>query len=170
MQKQLILFYSDKCNFCNELIQIIYKNQDLYQSIIKVDILEKNINIPPYIKSVPTMLLNIDNKKSILTGNNLFEWIESQNKQSSENNMIEDWDPKVMSGSSYSDSFSYLDNNEATIKNFSFINSGFQEINCPKEDSDLSNNNSSNKPGVNKDYERLMQQRQLDEPKQINRI
>ena len=175
MNNQYILFYSDKCKYCTDLIQILYKNQELYEKIIKIDINKKNINIPQYIKSVPSMLINVNNKRSLLCGNDLFQWCDKTTGSNNQNNSagnnvdsIKDWDPTAMGGTSYSDSFAYLDNGDATIKNFSFIGCDSDKINCPNEDSQIINNN--NKPAVSKDFERLMQQRQMDEPQQIARI
>ena len=166
MSEEYILFYSDQCRHSTEFLQKLYKNQGLYKKIVKIEVRDKSIKIPNYIKSVPTMVTTINQKAELLVGNNLFEWLNSITSKNIANTSVDDWDPKAMSGGSYSDTFSFIGNENATEKNFAYIATGNEKIECPQEGSSQSVSNSTNiKSGVEKDFEHLMQQRRLEIPK-----
>ena len=56
MSKQdYVLFYSSRCLHSKEFLQLLYKDSDLNQKFTKVNIDNKNIKIPPYVKAVPTI-------------------------------------------------------------------------------------------------------------------
>lgn len=65
------LYYSPKCKYCIELLQIIKKNE------IKVEIVDiGKSQYPDYVKSVPT-LASSDFVKP-LVGKSVFEWVNNQ--------------------------------------------------------------------------------------------
>ena len=127
-----ILFYSKQCQYSSEFLNELYKNVDLFKKFIKVDVNDKSIKLPTYIKSVPTILVPGNyGKTTILTGNDVFSWLEmiknSSNNQQGNNQQgnnqggIADYDPFGMAG--FSDGFAYLNDNAAPMdKSFEFIN------------------------------------------------
>mgnify|MGYP001477811134 CR=1 FL=1 len=169
MSEEYILFYSEQCRYSTEFLQKLYKNQEIYKKVIKVDVNDKGISIPKYVTAVPAMIIKVDNRPKLLVDNNLFDWLNNIIKTKNENCSVIDWDPTTMAGGSYSDSFSYLDTGDATVKNFSYLNINNEQIECPVDDK--SNNSNNNiKTGFDKDYENLIQQRSLELPKGPPRI
>ena len=70
-----ILFYSNKCNYCLKLLNIInqLKNND-----IKLICVDNNTKIPSNLEKVPTLIIPDINEP--LVGNKAFNWIELQSK------------------------------------------------------------------------------------------
>ena len=74
-----IIYISKKCQYCKKILIMIYKNPMLKNmfNIVSVD----NGPVPPFIKTVPT--LYNENNNSIITGNDLFNLINSYVQQNS---------------------------------------------------------------------------------------
>ena len=74
-----IIYISKKCQYSKQLLIMIYKNPMLKNmfSVVSVD----NGPVPPFIKTVPT--LYNENNNSIITGNDLFNLINSYVQQNS---------------------------------------------------------------------------------------
>ena len=137
MSSNHIIFYSKQCRYSNEFLIELYKNIELFKKFIKVDVNDKSITLPAYIKSVPTILVPGNyGKNSILVGNDVFKWLDmmkninnnpqqqqpqqQQPQQQQQQNGISDYDPFGMSG--FSDGFSYLSDNAAPMdKSFEFL-------------------------------------------------
>jgi hypothetical protein len=70
-----ILFYSNKCQYCINLLSLIKSNsqQDNYK-YISVD--DQSIKLPDIIQKVPTLIVKGMNKP--LVGKEIFSWISSQ--------------------------------------------------------------------------------------------
>ena len=75
------LFYSKKCQHCNEFINLAMKNKVLSKKINQVDIEENADRLPPFLTSVPTIQLE-DN--SVLVGTQCFTWLEKKTSESLE--------------------------------------------------------------------------------------
>ena len=111
------------------------------------------INIPPFIKVVPTLYLV--NNKSVLTNNDLLGWVSQFNKKESADILAYNGD----NISSLSTSFSFLDDSSNLSSNkYTFLNES-STINTPKE---LSSDNNQIDNQLSKDYERLQQMRNND--------
>jgi len=144
-----ILFYSNKCLHSKELLNLLYKDPDLNQKFVKINIDNANVKIPPYIKSVPSCIINSNGNKQpqLLVGSAIFKWYKEQHAVVIEKKGIEDWDPISMIG--FSDSFSYLDNNNTVIKkSFAFLNEN-NSIITPDEGSYGDNSSSKSKNNSN---------------------
>lgn len=134
-----ILFYSKQCQYSKEFLNELYKDVELFNKFIKVDVNDKKIKLPAYIKSVPTILVPGNyGKSTMLTDNDVFNWLDmmkngkvnkqqstQQSTQPSPQNSsqggIADYDPFGMSG--FSDGFAYLNDNAAPMdKSFEFLN------------------------------------------------
>lgn len=165
----LVLFYSNKCMHSKEFLNLLYKDNSLNNQTTKVNVDNPNIKLPPYIKSVPSLIINENNKPNLLVGKKIFDWYNQQHKQTISKESIMDWDPQTMSG--YSDGFSYLENNDVMKKAYSFIDDN-DKINTPDE-SNFENNSSKSgqvKSQLDNDYENYMSQRSNDVAAPIQRL
>jgi len=169
---QHILFYSNKCLHSKELLNMLYKDPDLNQKFTKINIDNSNIKVPPYVKAVPTAIIQQEGKPNLLVGSNIFKWFNSLHTKKVETQGIMDWDPHTMTG--YSDGFSYLSTDEDVMKkSFAFLNDS-DNIITPDEKS-YSNDGSGGKKSQEKtqldnDYESFMNQRTNDVPNGIPRL
>ena len=165
-----LFFYSEKCVHCKEFLQLLLRDQPLYKKFIKINIENNNIKIPPYIKSVPSIIVPVNGKANVLVGTKAFQWYQDIHKETVKNNSIKDWDPMTMSG--YSDGYSYLESGPSMEKNFSFLGKT-DKIYTPKDDGEkMTSNNSSQfqKSGTSKAFDDLLKQRSMDMPKGPQRM
>jgi hypothetical protein len=79
-----ILFYSNKCKYCDSIIDIL-KAKNLYNGFKTISI-DNNSNLPPYITRVPTLIVPDINKP--LEGKNAFMWINTVFNFNNETNNI----------------------------------------------------------------------------------
>lgn len=151
-QNNYIIFLSRKCRYCEEFLNELYRNDiGLYRKFVKIDVENREIRLPKYVKEVPTIIVPINGKNSLLSGNDVFKWldaisktkIQKQHDQQMNNPMvsmdgnpmgnqtgIKDFDPV---STSFSDNFSLitdnkngytlLDGNMGLPKDFSFVDS-----------------------------------------------
>ena len=166
-----ILFYSNKCLHCKELLNLLYKDVQLNQKFTKVNIDNNNIKIPPYVKSVPTAIISINGKPNLMVGSSIFKWFNQTHAKEVETQSIQDWDPHTMTG--YSDGFSYLTNPDVMKKSFSFISDN-ESIITPDEknysnDGDKGKKNQP-KTQLDNDFESFMNNRQNEVPASIPKI
>jgi hypothetical protein len=76
--KKDILFYSNFCTYSKEIINSISKTK-LNNSIIYVCVDDNNIQLPPFIKAVPTIYLV--NEKKIVVDENITTWLKNNLSQ-----------------------------------------------------------------------------------------
>ena len=133
-----VLFFSKKCEFSRDLLTLFKNSPAIGNAFVYVDIDNKNVKLPPYVKSVPTALIPINGKQQLLVGKNIFEWFKQMNVKSTVRNTgpsgpcggtgvdegmegVRDtfpaWDPTIING--YSDGFSYLDSDRVENRSFS---------------------------------------------------
>ena len=166
-----ILFYSNKCLHSKELLNLLYKDVELNQKFTKINIDNQNIKIPPYVKSVPTAIININGKPNLMVGSNIFKWYNSTHNKVVESQSIQDWDPHTMTG--YSDGFSYLENSDVMKKSFSFLNDSNSIITPDEKNySNDGDNGKKNQPKtkLDNDFESFMNQRQMEVPSSAPRL
>ncbi len=173
---EYLLFYSNKCLHCKELLNLLYKDVELNQKFTKINVDNNNIKIPPYIKSVPSAIITTNGQPSLMVGNAIFKWFNQNHAKTVETQGISDWDPQTMSG--FSDGFSYLENNNPVIKrSFAFVSDNIS-ISTPNPETyqDSRNDNASNsksdmkKKQFDNEYEQFLSQRKNDIPNGIPRI
>jgi hypothetical protein len=121
MDTNNILFYSNKCTYCKEIIQLINKVDDI--SRYKLINIDNNSSNFPYIQRVPTLLVS-DLKKPIV-GVNAFNWIKSQSQFNKQTNNINfnannNLDPKI--NNLIYEKKEKMDGSEKKIENFSYLN------------------------------------------------
>ena len=167
--KNLVLFYSNKCIHSKEFLTLLHKDTNLNNLTTKVNVDNPNIKLPPYIKSVPSLIINENNKPNLLVGKKIFDWYNQKHKQNISNESIMEWDPMTMSG--YSDGFSYLESDDVMKKSYSFVNEN-EKINTPDESNYDSSKSASNqvKSQLDNDYESFMAARSNEVAAPIQRI
>ncbi len=222
-QNDYILFYSARCVHSKELLLILSHDPELDRKFIKVNVDNRGANIPKYIEKVPSAIIPHNGRASLFVGKSIFKWYQdvrggartsnsnpasrqpqqqqqqqqqqpSQNANSaSGNGDILDYDPVGMSG--YSDSFSFIDNNNPLKKAFSFINENFNDGNSSNQrnnngggggnssggimgwlgggggnDGQQTERESAKKKEMDSAYDRMMNMRKNDIPQPIMRM
>lgn len=169
MSNNLVLFYSNKCIHSKEFLNLLHKDSELNNQTTKVNVDNPNIKLPPYIKSVPSLIINENNKPTLLVGSKIFDWYNKKHKQNISKESIMDWDPCTMSG--YSDGFSYLEGENVMKKSYSFVDEN-DKIHTPDESNYDSNKSNSNEPKsqLDSDYENFMSQRSNEVAAPIQRL
>ena len=169
-KENYVLFYSSRCLHSKEFMQLLYKDSDLNQKFTKVNIDNKNIKIPPYIKAVPSIIVQEGGQPSLLVGSKIFDWYNNMHKKNVVENSIQDWDPCTMTG--YSDGFSYLENSDVMKKSYSFLSDSNNSITTPDEKNYGQDQKSSNQPKsqLDMDYENYMNSRSHDVPAAPQRL
>jgi hypothetical protein len=129
-----ILFYSNFCQFSNEVYKKIEK-MNIKDRFILINISQRKYKIPSIITTVPTILL--DDKKTLIVEDNLDKFLEKLY-----NTLNKDIDP-FTNMKSISNDYSFLDDdsNSQIRGNFGSINDDFR-IETPPEDSSGGNSGS----------------------------
>jgi len=166
MSSEYILFFSKNCSFCTELLNKLYKNNEILKQIVLININNKQLKIPSFVKSVPSLIVNENNNQNLLVGSDIFNWLEEIIKEKEEK--IKDWDPVTMSG--YSDDFSFLEEKE-TVNNdrsYCYIETAKNyKINTPEDDS--SANSKYKKDDTDGALEKLLALRKAETPASVPR-
>ena len=129
-----ILFYSNFCQFSNDIYKLIEK-YNIKNNFILINISQKKYKIPSNINSVPTIRLN--DKKTLIQDNNIEKFLEELSKKT--NKKV---DP-FTNINGISNVYSFLDDesNKDTTLNFGLINNEFR-IETPPEDGGGTNSGS----------------------------
>ena len=168
-QTRYVLFYSNRCNHCKNFITQL--NKTSIKSEFDFFSIDNNYqNIPPQIKSVPTILFKENN--NLMVGKSVFNWLNEQSKPKTQNQQSQDgplaWHGAEM-GCSYSDNYSFLDSDTSAegtggasiAHNFAFLSDGNPQFNSPE----MQQNNSSEsnvKDQLTQNMEIMMAQRDKD--------
>jgi hypothetical protein len=126
-----VLFYSNFCQFSNDIYKLIEK-YNLKNNFILINISKKKYKIPSNINSVPTILLN--DKKTLIQDYNIEKFLEDLSKET--NKKV---DP-FTNINGISNVYSFLDDNsnKDTTLNFGLIDNEFH-IETPPEDGEDGN-------------------------------
>ena len=119
--KKDILFYSNFCTYCKEVINNI-SNTPLNENMLFVCVDDDNIQLPPFITSVPTIYLI--NDKKIVVDEAISDWIKERlSTQSPQKDSEEIQAYFGSTGDSFGLNFSSLDNTDEKpfISSFTFI-------------------------------------------------
>jgi len=186
-----ILFYSNYCNFSKKFVQELYKTE-FYEKFQKVCV-DKNPRIPKEITMVPTII--VPRLQKPLVAEEAFHWLngmkqmvlqqqETPQNQPQQGKSEEKGDPTNLNYSmgavtaysntmdGFSDSFSFLSNESPLEHSFSFLGGNDQKIATPQEDGSdprAQMEGSSKKTQIDKDFERMMEQRSREVAKPIAR-
>lgn len=177
MSDDYLLFYSNKCLHSKDFLTILSKDVKLNQRFTKINIDNKSIKLPPYVKAVPSAIITVNKQPQLLVGTAIFKWYAETHKkapeQQQQQNAILDWDPLAMTG--YSDSFSYIDNNsnDPQKKSFAFLGGNDGSIYTPDEKSFGGNDDKKSggaKTELDINFEKLMNNRNHEVPNAPTRL
>ena len=152
--KKDIIFYSNHCSYCKEVIDQIVKTP-INDNIIYVCVDDENIQLPPFVKAVPTIYLI--NEKKIVIDEAISEWIKEKVSKPKDN------DIQAYFGAcdnSYGGSFSTIDNVDSKpfISSYTFLGDE-QKIETPDGANVDSNNQNSNNNSLSNNFEKMQQNR-----------
>lgn len=176
---QNTVYYSNKCMHSRELIKYLSNNG--FRNSYKYICIDNGSQIPPFIKNVPSLLVIENNNNKLLVGDEIMNYINSNtNSNNNSNNPTpqgleqpEAWHNNEM-GASFSDMYSFLEDNSASISHsFSFLNGSNTIPNSSNTNINMTGTMTSNnehKDKLSKDMDSLMQQRDRDMPNIIQRI
>ncbi len=119
--KKDILFYSNFCTYCKEVINNI-SNTPLNENMLFVCVDDENIQLPPFITSVPTIYLI--NEKKIVVDEAIKDWIKERlTTQTPETQTNEIQAYFGSSGDSFGLNFSSIDNSDEKpfVSSFTFL-------------------------------------------------
>jgi hypothetical protein len=145
MTEKNIVFFSNLCSYSNEIIQSL-KEKELDKELLLVNIDEDNVQLPQFIRVVPTIFLN--KEKTLIIDEEIVKWINKKYEENKKNEDIGGYN-----SDSFSINFSNLNNSELSNNNdfFSSLN----------EDSKMNLKQEELEP-VKRTMEDYQKQRQLD--------
>lgn len=140
MAQKDIIFYSNYCDFCKEVLTVLVKN-NLNEQFMNVCVDNKNLKLPSFVDRVP--LVYTTNKK-LVADEEIMKYIQSKISACT----LQPFALMGMSCGGLSESFSFLnqDEDETASRNFIYIGSE-QKINAPDE----------NDKGFSKDNEKVLE-------------
>lgn len=161
-----LLFYSNYCNYSNEIYQTIIK-YNLKDDFHLLNISQSKYNIPSIITSVPTVLLN--DKKTLYQNDELEKFIQELYKKKTESDVLPSSDYTQHFSSAYS-SWDETNNINEEYNQFGSIN-GTNSIITPEEEQ---SNNNLNNSSLSEKMNTYQESRNLDiqtifkdKPKQV---
>ena len=165
-QTKYVLFYSNRCNHCKSFItRLKQNNMEIDFDFFCID--NNYQNIPPQIKSVPTILFKENN--NLMIGKSVFNWLDEQSKPVTNNQTPQEgplaWHGAEM-GCSYSDNYSFLDSDTSAegtggasiAHNFAFLSDGNTQFNSPEKQQNISSQQNV-KDQLTQNMELMMAQR-----------
>lgn len=170
MSANYILFYSNQCEFSNEILNVIKSNGIVGDFVmINIDTIARN-KLPSFVDRVPLILIR--NKSEVVIEDHLFPFLNSISKKTSTSSgaagaavasgsgggYADDLAPAHAGGGGFSDSFSFIEDDQS-IKNgkpFEFIDN----TDTHRQGANLS---SLKEPKFSADsYDKYMSQRDAD--------
>lgn len=154
--KKDILFYSNFCTYCKEVINSISQTP-LNENMLFVCVDDENIQLPPFITSVPTIYLI--NDKKIVVDEAIGDWIKERlSTQTPQTTLSEVQAYFGSTGDSFGQNFSSIDNNDEKpfVSSFTFLGDDNGSSMAAKNDDRQSDRNTSE---FDSQLERLQQTR-----------
>ena len=154
--KKDILFYSNFCTYCKEVINNI-SNTPLNENMLFVCVDDENIQLPPFITSVPTIYLI--NDKKIVVDEAIGDWIKERLSTQAPQLQTDEIQAYFGSnGDSFGLNFSSIDNSDEKpyVSSFTFIGDDNGSSMAAQSDSRQQNRNTSE---FDSQLERLQQAR-----------
>ncbi len=163
MTKKDIIFYSNFCTYCKEVINEISKTP-INDNILYVCVDDDNIQLPNFVTAVPTIYLV--EKKRIVVDEAIPKWIQEQLSKNESKSSDEIQAYYGSNDSSFGCSFSTLDNKEDKpfISSFTFLGEE-QKIDTPEDSNNSSQSQSRDSyqnSTISNDFERLQNERQAE--------
>ena len=165
---EVLLVFSDKCKNCQKLKQF-----SVYNKLNKLNIDKKsNIkNIPPYINSVPSLIITKNGNVNVIKNQDLLNWCKMNSNTNdtvyndNNNNTEEIKESNMLVNTNFSSNYSFIEGGgDGMSENFfsNITSSNINNIRTPEATSTKKNNT------LDRDYENLMKSRN-DEFKSIER-
>ena len=128
--KKDIIFYSNHCTYCKEVINQISKTS-INDNIMYVCVDDDNIQLPPFVKAVPTIYLV--NDKKIVVDEAISEWIKEKVSKPKNDEVLAYYGA---CDNSYGGSFSPIDkvDSKPFISSYTFLGDE-QKIETPEGES-----------------------------------
>ena len=133
--KKDIIFYSNYCTYSKEVINQISKTP-INDNIIYISVDDENIELPPFIKAVPTIYLV--NDKKIVVDEEIEQWIKEKTSKPIDDTIQPYFGSTDNSYSTLNDK----EENKPFISSYTFLGEE-QKIETPKSDSDSGSNSGS---------------------------
>lgn len=168
IHKKDLLFYSNFCEHCNNLVNMMIK-KNVRDSFILVCVDKRDLKIPGFVDRVPTILTA---KKEIYTDDSLYKYVDS--KIVKHNAQTEEILPFMLQDSLNSSQYTYItpdgDNYEAEndemLQSRNFVPIGLEQMIAPVPTNDPDNGKPSKiDPSI---FEQYMNSRKFDD-EQIKR-
>lgn len=155
--KKDIIFYSNYCTYSKEVINQISKTT-INDNIIYVCVDDPNIQLPPFIKAVPTIYLV--NDKKIVVDQDITSWIKEKISKPKDDTIQAYYGA---TGNSYGAQFSNIDNSDEKpfISSYTFIGEE-QKITTPDADNNGNNGNNGRIDSLSNKMEQIQNQRNND--------
>jgi len=184
------LFYSNYCQHSKRLLEQINKS-GIQNTLNMCCIDDPNINLPPFVQSVPTLYLS--NERKILVDDSLFVWlnniIQQQTSQSTSSGELTNADitgsNDIMAfhntemGAQFSDNYSFISEGsekKAMHHSYSYLNDNPESLPSFTKSSDVVQSGGGNSmrsektASLDKAYEQLMQQRNTERGSNITNM
>ena len=152
--KKDIIFYSNHCTYCKEVINQISKTS-INDNIMYVCVDDDNIQLPTFVKAVPTIYLV--NEKKIVVDEAISEWIKEKVSKP-KNDEIQAYYGAC--DNSYGGSFSNIDNVDSKpfISSYTFLGDE-QKIETPEGESVGSNGGGNKSNSLSNSFDEIQQNR-----------
>ena len=156
---EVLLIFSDKCKNCQKLKQF-----SVYNKLNKLNIDKKsNIkNIPPYINSVPSLIITKNGNVNVIKNQDLLNWCKMNSNTNdtvyndNNNNTEEIKESNMLVNTNFSSNYSFIEGGgDGMSENFfsNITTSNTNNIRTPEATSTKKNNS------LDRDYENLMKSR-----------
>ena len=155
--KKDIIFYSNHCTYCKEVINQITKTP-INDNIMYVCVDDENIQLPPFVKAVPTIYLV--NDKKIVVDEAITGWIKEKVSKP-KNDEVQAYYGAC--DNSYGGSFSTIDNVDSKpfISSYTFLGDE-QKIETPEGESIGSNGGDNKSNSLSNNFDQMQQSRNND--------
>lgn len=174
-KRKFLYFYSKSCKFCGQFSEMLNRVPvQIKQNFVPICIDDPTIRLPPYLQVVPTIQIYDDGgRRHVLQDKHAFEWLNQYSQKPIE---TEAYSIGEM-GSSLSDCYSFLEENENTKISSDRAYTALEQlesffITTPEEGADLSQMQQNGNGGQTKlqadpliqEMEKLQQMRSRDVP------
>jgi hypothetical protein len=151
-----LLFYSNYCEFCKDVIGTITKH-NLRESFVLVCVDNKKYNLPNFIDRVPSILKT---SGEVYMEEQLYEYLD---KKYSESNKLDEISPMTSEygNSLYSTNYSSISGEDTTLENKNYLSLGREQHMIHVNDEKITSSKKSNDSSIA--FEKMMQNRKMDD-------
>lgn len=155
-----VLFFSSNCQYCIKFITELQKHPDIMKSFKLININSSNVKLPPFVRRIPTIIVNNNKRKLVLADTAAFKWLSNVTRETT--NVIHDFGTNML-GSNITSSYASLDNDE-TLPSDTFF------VDVRKDPKEYAIKTSAMKDNeISKNMDVLQKQRDMEIPSQQKR-